>query len=465
VLRTLLSIALALLASALHGPIPAWTPVGRADAAVRHVVRGAGFGHGIGMSQYGAYGYALQGAGYEDILAHYYSGTQLGRAPSRPVRVLLQPDDPYIRFRGASSANGASLSPDTTYVARRSGSGVALATASGKRVDRVAAPLQASGPGSLRLLGPAVNGVSNGLYRGAIEVLPDGGGVTAINVLDLDQYVKGVVAGEMSSSWPLEALKVQAIAARTYALATAKSGGAFDLYPDTRSQVYRGVIGESVRSNAAVDQTAGRIVTYGGEPAVTYYFSTSGGYTESIEYSFIGSLAKPWLVGVPDPYDDRSPYHRWQASFSTATLTRALGARGTFERLNVLQRGVSPRVVRARVVGSAGSTTITGPEIRSRLGLRDTWMTFVRVSSTTKRPRSAASAGRARARQSRVLDGEFWPAPRSHRLLLELLVGDDWRKLTAVRTTRAGRYRALVSRPGVYRVRSGSVAGPRVRLR
>ena len=93
----------------------------------------------------------------------------------------------------------------------------------------------------MRLLGPALNSISDGLYRGAIEIRPDVGGVTAINVIDLDPYVKGVVAGEMPSSWPLEALKVQAVAARTYALATRKTTGTFDQYPDTRSQVYKGV--------------------------------------------------------------------------------------------------------------------------------------------------------------------------------------------------------------------------------
>ena len=98
--------------------------------------------------------------------------------------------------------------------------------------------------------------------------------MTAINELDLDSYVRGVVAGEMPNSWPLEALEAQAVAARTYALATRKTGP-FDQYPDIRSQVYRGVTGESVRSDAAVEGTAGRILTYAGQPAVTYYFSTS----------------------------------------------------------------------------------------------------------------------------------------------------------------------------------------------
>ena len=449
-----------------------------ADGAVRHVIRGAGFGHGIGMSQYGAYGFALQGSGYPGILAHYYSGTTLTQAPGRPVRVLLQPNDPYIRVRGATSVDGTELRSGATYVARRSGSGIRVATAGGRRVGSFAAPVRFDGGAEpLRLLGPALNGISDGLYRGAIEVLPDGGGVTAINVIDLDSYVRGVVAGEMPSSWPLEALKAQAVAARTYALATRKTSGTFDQYPDTRSQVYRGVTGESVRSDAAVAETADRILTYGGVPAVTYYFSTSGGHTENVEYSFIGALTKPWLVGVPDPYDDGSPYHRWQVKVSTATLTRALGARGTFKRLEVLQRGASPRVVRARVVGSDGSTAITGPAIRARLGLRDSWLTIVSVRSSARRPgslRPASRGGAASARTlvgefwppaARTLVGEFWPAPRGGRLRVERRVGGSWRRITAVRTSRRGRYRAELRRPGVYRVRAGSVTGPPVRLR
>jgi len=452
-----------------------------ADAAVRHVVRGAGFGHGIGMSQYGAYGYALEGAKYPEILAHYYTGTTLSQAPTRPVRVLVQPNDPYIRVRGATSVDGTDLSSSTTYVARRSGSSVVVRTAGGRRVGSFSAPARFQGGSEpMRLLGPALNGISSGLYRGAIDVLPDGGGVTAINVIALDDYVRGVVAGEMPSSWPLEALKVQAVAARTYALATRKTSGAFDQYPDTRSQVYRGVSGESVRSDAAVAQTAGRILTYNGVPAVTYYFSTSGGHTENIEYSFIGALSKPWLVGVPDPYDTRSPYHRWQATFSTATLTRALGAKGAFKRLEVLQRGTSPRVVRARVVGTGGSTTITGPTIRSRLGLRDSWLTIVSVSSSArgrslrpagwsaasaKLPRSVWLARHTGAVGRRALVGKYFPAPGTHRLRVERRVAGHWRLVRFVSTTRRGRYRAALGRPGVYRVRAGSVAGPNVRLR
>src|ERR687890_505748 len=446
--------------AALLFPVPA-----TADAAVRHVIRGAGFGHGIGMSQYGAYGYALKGAKYEGILAHYYKGTRLDTAPSRPVRVLLQPEDPYIRVRGASRIAGHPLKVDRTYVARESAGGIVVKTSAGKRVARVGNGARFTGPDVLRLLGPALNFVTDGRYRGAIELRTEGAGITAINVLGLDEYVRGVVAGEMPSSWPLEALKVQAVAARTYALATRKTSGLYDQYPDTRSQVYRGVTGESVRSDAAVRDTSGRIVTYDGTPAVTYYFSTSGGQTENIEFSFVGALSKPWLVSMPDPYDTQSPYHRWQVNTTAASLDRALGAPGAFKQVKVVKRGVSPRVVRARIVGSKGSTVLSGPTIRSRLGLRDTWFTFVRVSTSARHPRSARPASWGARLTADALAGEFSPAPKRRVLVLERRAGPDWRAVRRVRTSASGRYRVQVGRAGAYRVRAGTVAGPAVRVR
>jgi stage II sporulation protein D len=436
-----------------------------ADAAVRTVIRGAGFGHGIGLSQYGAYGYALHGRSYQAILAHYYKGTRLSTAPSRPVRVMLQPEDPYIRVRGATRISGHTLKPSRTYIARESGSGIVIRTTSGKRVARVGNGARFAGRDPLRLLGPALNGVTSGLYRGAIELRTEGAGLSAIDVLDLDSYVCGVVAGEMPSSWPLEALKSQAVAARTYALTTRKTDGLFDQYPDTRSQVYRGVTGESVRSDAAVRATAGRIVTYNGVPAVTYYFSTSGGYTEDIEFSFVGALSKPWLVGVPDPYDGLSPYHRWTVRDSNAAIDRALGAPGSFKRVKVLERGVSPRVVKARVIGSKGSVTLSGPTIRTRLGLRDSWFTFVRVSSSARYARSARPASWGARLSPDALAGEFSPAPHSRVLLLERRAGARWVVVRRVRTSASGRYRVSIARAGSYRIRSGSVAGPAVRVR
>jgi stage II sporulation protein D len=453
--------ALPLTVLALLAAVPA-----TADAAVRHVFRGAGFGHGIGMSQYGSYGYALTGAKYPGILAHYYKGTQLSTAPSRPVRVLLQPVDPYIRVRGATSVGGRSANPAVTYVAKRGGAGIVVTNSRGKRLFNFdAASIKFRSADPMRLLGPALNSVSNGLYRGSIEVSLDSGGVTSINELDMDSYLRGVVAGEMPSDWPLEALKVQAVAARTYALATRKTTGGFDQYPDTRSQVYRGVVGESVRSDAAVKDTSGRILTYAGVPAVTYYFSTSGGYTENVEFSFVGSLSKPWLVGVPDPYDNVSPWHRWTVRFSAAALDRALRAPGAFKRVKVLQRGVSPRVVRAKIVGTRGSRTLTGPQVRTALGLRDTWFTDYRVATTAMHTRSARPASWGPRPPRRTLSGQFEPAPRSRVLGIERREDGRWRYVGRADTSASGRYGVGLAKPGVYRVTYGAVKGPAVRVR
>ena len=120
----------------------------------------------------------------------------------------------------------------------------------------------------------------------------------------LERYVRGVVAAEMPASWPLAALEAQAVASRTYALTAHAGGSRFDVYSDTRSQVYRGVAAETASTNAAVSATsrADRHSTPG-SPPITYFFASSGGMTENIENSFLGSAPEPWLRGVPDPYE------------------------------------------------------------------------------------------------------------------------------------------------------------------
>jgi stage II sporulation protein D len=255
------------------------------------LIDGAGDGHGVGMSQDGALGYAEHGWSYTAILSHYYTGTAIGQTSANTVvKVLL---------------NG--------------------------KVKRVA----------------------------------------------IETYVRGVVAAEVSASWPMAALEAQAVASRTYAL-TAHAGGAkFDVYPDDRSQVYLGKAAETTRTNAAVTATAGQIVTYGGQPAITYFFAGSGGHTESIQNSFRGSTPEPWLVGVADPYD-AGPLHRWTVKMSFASATARLSGlvNGSLKGIEVLERGASPRIVSAYVLGSKGRTLVSGAELASRLGLYDTWAYF-----------------------------------------------------------------------------------------
>jgi stage II sporulation protein D len=150
--------------------------------------------------------------------------------------------------------------------------------------------------------------------------------------------------------------------------------------------------------------------------------------------------------------------------FSTARLGSALGAKGKFKRLDITKRGVSPRVVSAKVVGTRGTTTIDGPTIRARLGLRDSWLTIYSVSSSARGARSARPSSYGARVTSPLLAGTFQPAPHGRALTVERRVASGWRSAKTVRVEASGRYRSTVGRAGVYRVRAGTVAGPAVRM-
>ncbi len=198
-----------------------------------------------------------------------------------------------------------------------------------------------------------------------------------VRKVPIETYVRGVVSAEMSPQWPLAALEAQAVASRTYALTAHAGEGRFDVYADTRSQVYRGRAAETPATNRAVTATAGQIVTYAGKPAITYFFASSGGSTESVQNAFPGTAPEPWLQGVPDPFDS-GPLHAWRTSLSFAAAARDLNGlvRGGFRGIEVLKRGVSPRILTANILGSRGRTPISGDELAARFGLYDTWAYF-----------------------------------------------------------------------------------------
>ncbi len=273
------------------------------------VIEGTGDGHGVGMSQDGALGYARHGASYEQILAHYYTGTALGLASAKAVvKVLI-----------------------------------------GSRVKKI----------------------------------------------PLERYVRGVVSAEMSSSWPAAALEAQAVASRTYALTDHAGGSRFDVYSDTRSQVYRGAAAETAATNAAVAATERQIVTYGGHPAITYFFASSGGMTESIQDGFPGAEAEPWLVGVPDAYEGAAARWKLEIPFATAASRLRGLYRGQFHGIEVVKRGVSPRILEARVLGTKAASIVSGPALAGSLGLDSTWEYFYVRTGGTLQPEPDHS-GRAR---------------------------------------------------------------------
>jgi SpoIID/LytB domain protein len=194
-----------------------------------------------------------------------------------------------------------------------------------------------------------------------------------VNVVALESYLQGVVAGEVPFSWPAEVLKAQAVAARSYALANLVKGKPFDLYSDVRSQVYLGVAGEKPSTTRAVTDTAGEVVLYGGKVATTYYFSTSGGRTASAADVF--GFSVPYLVSRPDPWDKASPHHSWgPLPFGARTLQSKLGV----EARIIDATGVptpSGRLRSLSVQTTGGSEAVPASLLRTALGLRSTWIT------------------------------------------------------------------------------------------
>ena len=434
-----------------------------ARAASTFFIRGGGSGHGIGMSQYGAYGYALHGASYQAILAHYYSGTALGQTdPGQTVRVLLS--DGKASFTGATTASGATgpadaLTATSTYSVTAKGSQLVISGPDGKAVGApLVAPLTAVGLAPLQVPGL-------GSYRGSLQFRPDGrGGVMTVNLVAIDDYVRGVVSEEMPSSWPAQALDAQAVAARTYALTTGVGAAAYDLYSDTRSQMYGGTSAETPATDAAVAATSGQVVTYGGKPVVTYFFSSSGGHTEDIENVWTGATAEPWLKGVPDPYDSagNDPYHVWGQRLSLAAAAARLGAllRGRLVGIAVTSHGASPRILQAAIVGTQGTTTVTGQQLQSIFGLPTTYAAFTTVAVTGARG---------------ALRGSVFPASAAASVSVQAIGATGaWQSIgrlpvsvaaANLRTTSSGAFTASHLATGRYRIVVGGLTGPTVTVR
>jgi stage II sporulation protein D len=350
-------------------------------AAADVVIDGRGWGHGVGLSQYGAYGYALrEGRDHRFILAHYYTGSDLGTAPATRMRVRLKrARAPKISgaTRAVSGGRRIRLRDDRSYrfQALDADRVEVFDTTTARRRARLRAPVTVTGGASTKLHGSAENSLSNGTYRGRMVLTRDGGAVLTVNHVSLEHYLYGVVPAEMLASWPAEALAAQAVVARSYALTSRSSGLPWDVFADVRSQVYRGVVAEVPASTAAVRATRGRVVTVGGQVAQTFFFSTSGGRTAGNEEGF-GGAPLSYLRSVEDPHDDLSPVHTWTARFSEREARRKLRdlTAGRFQGLEVASRSPSGRAATMLIRGSGGDRTVSAGSVRTALGLRSTWI-------------------------------------------------------------------------------------------
>jgi stage II sporulation protein D len=365
--------------------------VAPSGSGVLFLITGHGYGHGVGMGQWGAQGYAKQGYTYDQILDAYYPGTLLGQTNATSIRVLLA--------SGKKTLTISSKKPITV----EDGDGIDHTLPAGSTTLTPALKLAVDGGPEQALDPPLTLSPASGStltlghrYRGRILVDNPSKKLRAINVLGLQQYLYGVVPVEMPSSWLPDALEAQAVAARSYALANRKAAAPFDVYADGRSQAYLGVSGETPAGKQAVDETVGQVLTYNGSVADTLFSSSTGGWTQSAADAFGGS-GRPYLVSVRDPYDAISPWHNWGPVPVTAqALGKAVGVVGRVVDATV-KRNASRRVKTLKVTsvsrGKQLTATVGGEAVRSAFGLRSTWFSVGLLSLQPPYPNRAVSPG------------------------------------------------------------------------
>ena len=417
------------------------------------VLAGGGWGHGVGMSQWGAFGQAKAGRDYRAILAHYYRGTDIGTAPAtvlERVRVLV--------------ADGVKRVSASNALAAFDGAGKRYALPEGKvaigpklelPVGKNGKPLALEGPITLRARPGTFLTVGDKSYRGDLRVTKAGAQLQLVNVVGLESYLLGVVPGEMPKDWPLEALKAQAVAARTYAVGHLVKGKGFDLYSDWRSQVYYGVAAEAPGPTRAVMETRGEIVTYDGLPAQTFYFSSSGGRTISSLDAFGTDV--PYLVAVDDPWDETSPNHRWPTQLLTgAQLAKRFGLGGPIADLTYVA-GAPGRPAAIRLTTATGSADVRLSDVRSRLGLKSTGFRLgvLRLDG----PDGASAAGALRLTGlARQLDDVVLERRGS---------SGTWVKVRALRPAADGTFavKLRLEKTTAFRLSAGGLAGPPLTVR
>lgn len=323
---------------------------------------GHGHGHGRGMGQWGALGYAKQGWSADRILRHYYGGTTAGKVSNPDISVRLAEKsavnvhaDAGMRVGNKTVAPGqaVSLSGNTATITAGCG-GPVVDTVTATFVGPINGDPNRPANEWLKFCG------SGEPYRGALGY-EDG---RVVNRLHVDDYVKGVLPREISPGWVddggMEAVKAQAVAARTYALSAIAGGKKID---NTQgSQVYSGAGVEDPRTNAAADATAGQIRLANGQPAFTEFSASTGGYTAGVQFP-----------AVIDEGDAISPNHNWTSTISPGSIASAFGV-GALQSFEVIEaNGLGPedgRALKVRVVGSGGTVEATGEQVRQKLGLK-----------------------------------------------------------------------------------------------
>ena len=394
-------------------------PAGAPPAARSVTLVGGGFGHGVGMSQYGAYGQAVEGRTAEQILSWYYRNTRVqALADGRDVRVNIAHRASQLLLSTIAVATGGGgwqlgiggaiirlgSRDRATVTARTGGLVVQVLSANGSSRNLTGPALRVDWGGARGALAAAPGTVlrvgSDELRHGTLSVLPSsqaGGPRTrleAVTSLSLhNEYLYGL--GEVPSSWPRQALRAQAVAARTYALAALRANPrgirscACDLYDTDASQVFLGwrKEGETIggvsygaRWRSAVDATTSgaraglAVLDASGRPIHAYYFSSSAGRTRNSEWVWSSPL--PYAVSVDDHWSERpaNPYASWTVSRSASRVAAAFGL-SSLAALAITARDGSGAIESVTATSVAGTRrTLYGGSFASRLGLLSSWV-------------------------------------------------------------------------------------------
>jgi stage II sporulation protein D len=422
-------------------------PAAARSTQYKFTIIGHGWGHGVGMSQWGAYGYAKHGWKYKDILKHYYTGIGFSTVSNSMIRVNLRSGLKAVKLKCAHDftvkATGAAttIPGGTTATVTYTSLGYRVVAGS-LRKTYTGAPTFTPTSGTLSLITTTDLG-DNGLYRGTIRVLRSGSKLMMINRVPLESYLRGVVPHEVPYTWPMEALETQACAARAFALGNLQPSKSWDVYCDVRDQAYAGVGIEKSRTSSAVKQTAGVCPTYKGKPIVATYFSCSGGQTEDVKYVWGGNY--PYLKSVDDPYDSYATLHDWGPLRRTPSqVGKPLGAAGSLRAVYTVKHGSSPRIVKAALIGSKGTKYIDGGSLRMKLGLNSTWAVFTSMGISP----AARDAVEVAAGGSVTLSGRMYPAiADGAKVYLHSYYGGAWHSRGVVTA------RKTESLPGGYRAR------------
>jgi len=388
------------LAIVLVASAAAMGPAERVGAGSSFTFFGSGWGHGLGLSQWGAYGLAQQGWTSDQILEHFYTGTKVVAASKPPtslriglvqgkakVRLVAQGGDVALLLGDAKTGDVVATVPEgKTWTVKVVDQKYRILDGSGQPVgSEIGGPNQNlyavyADAGSIVRIPEAGHRYSRGFIEFNIYNCSSGCVLRLILAIDPELYLYGL--GEVPAEWPKPALQAQAVAARSYAFARAalgqnRSGCNCALYASSLDQVYAGFDKEAEPNGnrwvAAVNATNNRVIVYKGKVITAYYFSSSGGYTENNENVWPGSPI-PYLRGVCDPgdYTPANPNAVWQVTLSAEQVTNQLHLGiGTVTGFTNTVRGVSGRIITTVVRGEGGTATISGGTLRSLLDLSD----------------------------------------------------------------------------------------------